>query len=150
MRTRERSRRQPDTTGRVLRAALAVAFVAAGCGGDGYGGGTPTTPTPGGGSGGPSTISILGDRGNQSFSPNPGSPGEDQMVTWRNADGVVHRIVLNEGNGDTGDIGAGATSRAIRVPAGGINYHCSIHPGMIGSIRAGSGDPPPPCTGQYC
>ena len=150
MQSREFVRRMPDTRSRVYRAALAVAFVATACGGGGYGGGTPTTPTPTGGTAGATTIGIVGDRGNQSFSPNPGSSGQDQMVVWRNGDSAVHRIVLNEGNGDTGDIGPGATSRAIRVPAGGINYHCSIHPGMIGSIRAAGGEPPPPCTGQYC
>jgi plastocyanin len=72
------------------------------------------------------------------------------MVTWRNNDSVAHRIVLNDGTGDTGDIGPGATSRAVRLPAAGANYHCSIHPGMVGAIRATSGDPAPPCTGTYC
>lgn len=149
MRERRSARGQPESKGRVLCTAFVMALVVAACGGGGYGGGTPTSPAPTGGAVG-TTIGIVGDRGNQSFSPNPGSPGEDQMVMWRNGDGVVHRIVLNEGNGDTGNISPGATSAAIRVPAGGINYHCSLHPGMIGSIRAASGDPPPPCTGQYC
>jgi plastocyanin len=134
---------------RVVYAALAAAFVVAACGG-GYGG-TPTSPPPtGGGSGGGSTISIAGDRGNQSFSPNPGSLGQDQMINWRNTDGVVHRIVLNDGSGDTGNIAPGATSVAVRIPANGTNYHCTIHPGMVGSIKASGGEPPPPCTGQYC
>ena len=136
---------------RLVFAALAGVFIAAACGGGGGGyGGTPTSPTPGGGSGGAVTISIGDDRGNQSFAPNPGSPGADQMVTWRNADSVVHRIVLNEGNGDTGNIAPGGTSAAIRIPAAGANYHCSLHPGMVGSLRASGGEPPPPCTGLYC
>jgi plastocyanin len=131
--------------------ALVVALAVAGCGGGGYGGGTPTNPTPGGGgSTGATTISIVGDRGNQSFTPNPGAPGQDQMVTWRNNDSVVHRIVLNDGTGDTGNIAPGATSNAVRLPANGANYHCSLHPGMIGAVRAASGDPAPPCTGIYC
>ncbi len=133
---------------RLVYAALAAAFIVAACGG-GYSG-TPTSPPPGGGSSGAVTISIGGNRGNQSFSPNPGAPAQDQMVSWRNADNVVHRIVLNDGTGDTGDITPGATSSAVRIPANGTNYHCSIHPGMVGSIRASGGDPPPPCTGIYC
>lgn len=142
---------EPGVAAYVRRAALAAAFVVAGCGGGGYGGGTPTTPTPGGGGNtGATTINIVGDRGGQSFTPNPGTSGQDQMVNWRNGDGVVHRIVLNDGTADTGNISPGATSTAIRMPAAGANYHCSLHPGMIGSIRAASGDPPPPCTGQYC
>jgi plastocyanin len=125
--------------------ALVLVFAVSGCGG---GGGSPSAPTTA--SGGSSTISIVGDRGAQSFSPNPGASGQDQMVTWRNNDSVAHRIVLNDGTGDTGDIGPGATSRAVRLPAAGANYHCSIHPGMVGAIRATSGDPAPPCTGTYC
>ena len=149
MRDRESARGQPDLSGGWLVIASAIVVAVAACGGSGYGGGTPTTPTPTGGGVG-ATIGIVGDRGNQSFSPNPGSPGQDQMVVWRNGDGVVHRIVLNDGNGDTGNIAPGATSAAIRVPAGGANYHCSLHPGMVGSIRSSGGEPPPPCTGQYC
>ena len=134
---------------RVVYAALAAALVAAACGG-GYGG-TPTSPPPSGGGGtSGTTISIAGDRGSQSFTPNPGSLATDQMVNWRNADGVVHRIVLNDGSGDTGDIAPGATSAAVRISANGTNYHCTIHPGMVGSIKATGGEPPPPCTGQYC
>ena len=151
MRERGSARGQPESTGRVLCTEFVISFFFVACGVGGYGGGTATSPSPTGGGGGVgATIGIVGDRGNQSFSPNPGSPGQDQMVMWRNGDGVVHRIVLNEGNGDTGNINPGATSVAIRVPSGGINYHCSIHPGMVGSIRAASGEPPPPCTGQYC
>ena len=128
----------------------AAAYLAAACGG-GSGGTMPTTPTPtGGGSGSAATIEIKGDRGNQSFSPNPGTPGDNQAVIWRNTDNTVHHIVLNDGNGDTGDINPGAASRAIAIPAGGANYHCTIHPTMIGSIKASSGDPAPPCTGIYC
>ena len=55
-----------------------------------------------------STISILGERGSQSFSPNQAFPW-GQMIMWRNDNGVTHRIVANDGSFDTGDIVAGAT-----------------------------------------
>lgn len=71
------------------------------------------------------------------------------MVTWRNTDGVTHRIVFNDASVDTGDIGPGATSQAVALATNGTNYHCSIHPGMIGAINSNSGAPPP-CTGVYC
>ena len=35
------------------------------------------------------------------------------------------------------------------VPAAGANYHCSIHPGMVGAINGSSGTAPP-CSGIYC
>ena len=72
------------------------------------------------------------------------------MVVWRNNDNVTHRIVLNDGTFDTGDIAPGATSSARQLSNDGVNYHCSIHPGMVGSVMASSGAPPPPCTGVYC
>ncbi|SRR6187455_2979941 len=106
---------------------------------------SPTpTPTPS-----PSTgISILGNRGNQSFTPNPGSATAG-MTSFRNTDSVVHRIKSNDGSFDTGDIAPGQTTAAMAVPAAGMNYHCTIHPGMIGAINAETG-PPPACTGLYC
>jgi len=69
---------------------------------------------------------------------------------FRNDDRITHRVVLNDGSVDTGDIAPGATSRAVAMPAAGTNYHCSIHPGMIGSASAAAGAPPPPCEGPYC
>jgi len=131
--------------------ALVLALVGCGSGGSGYGGntGTPTTPTapPAAGQG---VVTIVGDRGGQSFAPNPGTGNTDQMVVWRNNDTVTHRLVVNDTTLDTGDIAPGATSRAIQLPAGGANYHCTIHPGMVGAIQGSGGTQPPPCTGAYC
>jgi plastocyanin len=129
---------------------LVVVLACSGCGGGSGSGsaGNPSGPTilPGG----PPTISIVGDRGAQSFSPNPGAVGQDNAIVWRNNDSVTHRIVLNDNSQDTGNIAPGASSRAIQMPADGTNYHCSIHPGMVGAVRATGGAPPPPCTGVYC
>ena len=127
--------------------AVALVLACSGCGGSS---GSPNAPTTPPAAGGPSTIAIVGDRGAQSFSPNPGSAGQNQMVAWRNNDNVTHRIVLNDGTFDTGDIAPGTTTAARQLSNDGVNYHCSIHPGMIGSVMASSGAPPPPCTGIYC
>jgi hypothetical protein len=72
------------------------------------------------------------------------------MVVFRNADSIVHRVVLNDGTLDTGDIAPGATSRAVRMPDSGTNYHCSLHPAMIGAVTPVAGGPPPRCEGIYC
>jgi plastocyanin len=131
------------------RAALAVALASVACGGSG--GSTPTSPTPSGGGGTAAavTINIVATTGAQSFSPNPATMTQSNTVAWQNSDGLVHRIVANDGSFDTGDIAPGATSRAIQPPTAGANYHCSIHPAMVGAIGS-QGQPPPPCTGQYC
>jgi plastocyanin len=130
------------------RGALALVLTCSGCGGGSSGSpnAPKTLPTP---SSGPSIIAIVGNRGAQSFSPNPAPEGQNQMVVWRNSDNVTHRIVLNDGTFDTGDIAPGASTAARQLSNDGVNYHCSIHPGMVGSVMASSGAPPPPCTG-YC
>jgi len=128
----------------VLTASAFVSVMAAsGCGG---GGSTAPTPSPA-----PAvpTITILGQNGTQAFAPNPAMFG-GQSVVFQNNDRVTHRIVLNDGSVDTGDIAPGATSRAVTMPASGTNYHCSVHLGMIGSVAASSGAPPPTCEGPYC
>ena len=126
--------------------ALAVAFTLTACGGgsSGTGSGSPTAPTSNA-----STISIAGQRGLQSFSPNPASAG-GRMVVWRNDDGDTHRIVANDGSFDTGDLAPNATSTMVQMPQGGLNYHCSIHPTtMFAAIGGGGGEAPPPCE-AYC
>ena len=100
-------------------------------------------PAPGG------QVEIVGERGNQSFNPNPANAPSSQMVAWRNADGTVHHIVTNDGSFDTGNIAPGATSASVTIPTGGANYHCSLHPTMIGAVNSAGGQTPP-CTGIYC
>jgi plastocyanin len=123
-------------------AAVVIAFaLVAGCGGSS---GSPSSPGPAG----PVTINIVGERGANSFSPNP-AEAAGQMVVFRNTDSVVHRVRLNDASLDTGDIAPGATSSPVRMPAGGTNYHCALHTTMIGAVNA-AGSAPPRCTGDYC
>jgi plastocyanin len=122
-------------------AGLLLILGSAACGG---GGSSPSSPAPAG----TVTIVIVGDRGTQSFSPNP-STAAGRTVVFRNQDSVVHRVRLNDLSIDTGDIAPGATSRPVSMPAAGTNYHCFLHPTMLGSVGGGAA-PPPPCTGQYC
>ncbi len=127
--------------------ALAVALTLTACGGgsSGTSSGNPTAPTRNA-----STISIVGERGSQSFSPNPASAG-GRMVMWRNDDGETHHIVANDGSFDTGDLAPGATSTMVQTAQDGLNYHCSIHPTtMFGAIGGGGGEAPPACEGVYC
>ena len=128
------------------------ALTAMSCGGGGGGGGSQSpapspSPTP------PPTqatqVNIVGERGNQSFNPNPVPAPANGMLAWNNTDNLVHRIVANDGSFDTGNISPGATSSPIQAPAGGANYHCSLHPAMIGAVNSSSGATPP-CQGIYC
>lgn len=124
--------------------AFGALAVAAACGG---GSGSPSSPSPGTPS--PVTITIVGERGAQSFNPNPAPESTTSRFVWRNTDGLEHQIVANDGSFNTGVIAPGATSPAMAVAREGTNYHCTLHPAMIGSIRGSSGGPPP-CSGPYC
>ena len=121
---------------------ISCAAAVSACGGESS---TPTTPSPST----PFTITVTRQNGTQSFSPNPATVG-GQMVVFRNADSVVHRVRLNDMSIDTGNIAPGATSGPVTMPATGTNYHCALHPDMIGAVSPSAGGAPPMCEGIYC
>ena len=82
------------------------------------------------------TIDVVAINGAQSFSPNPSTLPAGQMVVWHNVDSITHRVVLNDGSLDTGDLPAGASSQPMSINTGSHPYHCSIHPVMVGTIVA--------------
>ena len=131
---------------------LALGLGAWGCGGSGYstGSGNPTASTPPPSNSGVVTINVVAINGAQSFSPNPATIPAGQMIVWHNVDTVTHRVVLNDRSVDTGDLPAGASSqpRAIGGTGGG-QYHCSIHPEMVGSINEAQTSSPA-CQGYDC
>ena len=98
---------------------------------------SPTSPT---GTSAPpagaTVIDVVRENGAQSFSPNPATVPAGQMVVWHNVDTVTHRVVLNDGTLDTGNIGPGGFSAPMTLRAVGP-YHCSIHPSMVGTIVSG-------------
>jgi plastocyanin len=128
--------------------AVVLAVVAA-CGGSSGGGAPQTQPSgvPSGNNLNGTAISILGDRGGASFTPNPAPSGNSDLV-FKNTDSQIHRIVANDGSFDSGDIAPGA-SKAVTMSSDGTNYHCMIHPDMIGAVAASDGQPPS-CRGVYC
>lgn len=126
----------------VLGASL-LAVLCAGCGGGsaGYGGGsTPTTPSTGG-TANVTTITITGQKGDQSFSPNPAMCATGQTVVWKNADTTTHRIVITDLGIDTGNIAPGASSQPVSLANVSKNYRCSLHPSMVGSLNSATTDP---------
>ena len=128
---------------------IAVGIWVSACAGSGYSStsGTPTTPTAPNGAG-VVTINVVAINGAQSFSPNPATLPSGQLVVWHNVDRVTHRVVLNDRSVDTGDLPAGASSQPMTIGASG-QYHCSIHPVMVGSINQNT-TPAPSCQGPYC
>ena len=127
---------------RFPRLVLILAVLGPNCGGGG--GSTPTTPAN------PTTttttvppatgtadlvISILGDQGGMSFSPANATLRVGQTVAWRNNDTDLHTATQDGGRFNTGNITRGSTSAPIAMTAAGaFPYHCSLHPGMVGSL----------------
>ena len=140
-----------------MRAFGTIAVVALGLGVWGCGGsssysngnsGNPSTPTssiPG-----VVTINVVAVNGAQSFSPNPASLPAGQMVVWRNVDSITHHVVLNDRSVDTGNLAPGASSQPMAIAAAGGQYHCSIHPVMVGSVNQDTSNAAAPCEGAYC
>ena len=107
------------------------------CSGSGYSSGStnsPAAPTPVT-SNGIVTINVVAINGAQSFSPNPATLPAGQMVVWHNVNNTTHRVVLNDGSVDTGNLAPGASSQPMAIGVAGGQYHCSIHPEMIGSLN---------------
>ena len=142
-----------------MRAVLNIGLMAAiglgawGCSGSGYGGGSTTAATPSAPSTATTasivTVSVVAIRGAQSFSPNPATLPAGVQVVWHNVDSITHRVVLNDGSLDTGNLAPGASSQPMTIGASGAAYHCSIHPEMIGSINQDTSQQPQPTTGGY-
>jgi plastocyanin len=111
-----------------------VSVFAAACGG-GYSS-TPTTPTPV-----PSTattpVSIpVGARtlGTSAFSPSPLTIPVGTTVRWTNNDTIAHDATSNTGAFASGTLNAGARFDFTFQTSGTFPYHCTIHPGMMGTV----------------
>ena len=117
-----------------------------GCSGSGYSSGSaagPTSPAPTT-SNGVVTINVVAIDGAQSFSPNPATLPAGQMVVWHNVNNTMHRVVLNDGSVDTGDLAPGASSQPMALHSASGQYHCSIHPSMVGSLNQDTSVAPSP------
>jgi len=121
------------------------------CSGNGYGAGPSVTPVSSTASSGSDivTVNVVAINGAQSFSPNPAMLKSGQTIVWHNVDSTTHRVVLNDGSMDTGDLAPGASSQPMMIGAQGAPYHCSIHPEMIGSINQDVSSTAPPPSAPY-
>lgn len=110
--------------------SLAAAAALTGCGGSSYGGGggggvTDPQPVP------TTSVSLK----NLAFSPGAIRVTPGATVTFTNNDGIAHNITFSS-NTITGatDFATGARSVVMPATTGTYAYHCTIHPGMTGSV----------------
>jgi plastocyanin len=91
------------------------------------------------------TIPLGGNmRGTSAYDPNPMQVDPGTRVTWSNNDSIPHTATDNNGAFDTGTIPPGGRASYVASQAGTFSYHCSIHPGMSGTLRVGPAAVPAP------
>jgi len=58
----------------------------------------------------------------------------DTSVTWVNQDSALHTATADKGSFDTGIIPIDANATVIITGSGKLEYHCTIHPWMQGTV----------------
>ena len=104
----------------------------------GCGSSSPSGPTTGTGGSSGTAVSIVSGastRGSGAYAPNPLTITSGTTVVWTNSDSTTHTSSSDTpGLFDSGNIAAGGQFSFTFQTKGTVNYHCNIHPGMIGSI----------------
>jgi plastocyanin len=70
-----------------------------------------------------------------SFSPAVFTVNAGTTVTWRNLDGMTHTVTSDTGLFDSGNIGNNRVYSYTFATPGEYPYHCTLHPGMSGTIN---------------
>jgi plastocyanin len=126
------------------RAAILVPVLlllaVAGCGGDDDSGGSSsaetstqkTTPASGGGAASGGVEITMKDI---QFAPKTATVKVGQQVTWVNEDSVPHNAKADSGASfKSDDFGQGGKFTFTPTKAGTIQYECTLHPGMTGTL----------------
>jgi plastocyanin len=92
---------------------------------------SPTTTANSCGSSGASAN--VGATDAQVFSPNHATITHGQSVCWQNNGSITH-TVTDDGGAFNTNLPSGQVFVHIYAAAGTFPYHCTIHPGMIGTI----------------
>jgi plastocyanin len=122
--------------------AVLLAFVVVGCGGGGSDAPTennnptnnnPGGTNPGGSNPGPSTsknIAVL----DGAFDPSATTVPLNSTVTWTWATQITHNVTFSNASlGTSGDKSSGSFAKTF-PNVGAFAYHCTIHPGMEGTV----------------
>jgi len=88
-------------------------------------------------SGSSSTVSIPSGAetlGSRAFVPSELDVVAGTAVTWTNTDSVAHTSTSDAPGWNSGTIAPGRQFSTVFQTAGTFSYHCSIHPGMVGTV----------------
>ena len=124
----------------LLRLVLVSSFVtfSIACSGSNYS--TPSTPSPSPAQnpGGPSSsVTIPAGAevlGNRAYAPDDVTVTVGATVTWTNSDRVAHTSTADAGAWNSGTVAPGGQFSRVFDTTGTFAYHCTIHPGMVGTV----------------
>jgi plastocyanin len=118
-------------------ALLAALGLAAACGSSSGGGAaTPSAPATASASTGSGTA-VAGttvEINNFMFTPKTLTVPVGTTVTWKFDDSTQHTVTANDKSFTSQALGSGQTYTHTFTSAGTVDYHCSIHPFMTGTI----------------
>ena len=96
------------------------------------------TPSPAPGPGGSSSaVAIQAGAealANRAYAPSELDVAAGTTVIWTNADAVAHTSTSDAAGWNSGSIGPGGRFSFTFPTAGTFEYHCTIHPGMVGKV----------------
>jgi plastocyanin len=94
------------------------------------------SPTPSPAPGGPAISIPVGASTltNTAYAPDSLNVDAGSTVTWTNNDSTAHTSTSNAAGWDSGIVQPGGQFSVAFPTAGTFQYHCAIHPGMIGTV----------------
>jgi plastocyanin len=110
-------------------AAVALTAITAACSSSS----SPVQPT----AGSSMSVSIVSGASaltNAAYTPNPDTIAVGDTISWTNNDSTAHTTTGDDGSWNSATIQPGAAFSRTFTTAGTFTYHCTIHPGMIGTV----------------
>jgi len=72
--------------------------------------------------------------GNRAYVPDDLTVATGTTVTWSNNDAIAHTSTSNTSGWNSGTIAPGGRFSFTFQTPGTYAYHCTIHPGMVGTV----------------
>ena len=85
----------------------------------------------------PAAVSIVNNASSlttNAYAPNPIDVAAGTTVTWTNNDTKTHDSTATDGSWGSGAIAPGGQFSRTFSTAGSFPYHCTLHPGMVGTV----------------
>ena len=73
--------------------------------------------------------------GTSGFAPNPITVPVGTTVTWMNNDTIAHDVASDSAVWNSNSMAAGTQFSFAFQTKGTFPYHCTVHPGMIGTVN---------------